>query len=183
MCFVHHSVGKCFGLISFQPADYSGVLALVCVQSLCAAGCVSIHIYVLCPHMSGFKDFCPQCSRRLNENLCNLNHSYSALIAQTYLGGWVGVHPPHEQSSKHLVFCWGIITVAPVYTRPAWIKTKQDTLGDLIRLALPHRLTAALSHSPLFVSVKELVQTYGGGVCGELSSTLTLVSSAGRFLL
>ncbi len=74
----------------------------------------------------------------------------------------MGGHPPHGRTTKHLVFCSGIITVASVYTRPAGIKTKQDTLGDFIRLALPHRLSAALSHSPLFLSVKELVQTCRG---------------------
>lgn len=91
---------------------------------------------------------------RLKESVCNWNRSYSSLIAQTLSGrGWgggAGSHPPHGQTVKHLVFCGGIIMVAPVYTRPPWIKTKQDTLGDLIRLAVPHRLTAALSHSPLF---------------------------------
>lgn len=62
-------------------------------------------------------------------------------------------------------------------------KKKQDTLGDLIRLPLPHRFTAALSHYMLFVSVKELVQMDGGGFFGqEFPGTLTLVSSAGRFL-
>lgn len=52
-----------------------------------------------------------------------------------------------------------------VYTRPAWIKTKQDALGDLIRRALPHRVTAALSHSPLFLSVNESALTYDGVFC------------------
>lgn len=45
------SVGKCFGFIHSQPADYSGALVLVCVRNsllMCASGCISIHIYV-CP--------------------------------------------------------------------------------------------------------------------------------------
>lgn len=74
-----------------------------------------------------------------------------------------------------------------VYTRPAWIKTKQDALGDLIRRALPHRVTAALSHSPLFLSVNESALTYDGVflfcLLQGVSGLLTLVSSAGRFLL
>lgn len=38
-----------------------------------------------------------------------------------------------------------------VYTRPVWVKTKQDTLGDLIRPAVPQR-SAALSHSLVCVN-------------------------------
>ena len=67
--------------------------------------------------------------------------------------GWEGGREcTHRTDKPSNTWCsaGGIIMVAPVYTRPPWIKTKQDTLGDLIRLAVPHRLTAALSHSPLF---------------------------------
>lgn len=54
------NVGKCFGFIHSQPADYSGALALVCVRNfllVCASGYISIHIYVLCHHVLGFKAF------------------------------------------------------------------------------------------------------------------------------
>ena len=52
------SVGKCLGVIHSQPADYSGAPALVCVRNLCASGFISIHIYVLRHHVSGFKALC-----------------------------------------------------------------------------------------------------------------------------
>lgn len=66
-----------------------------------------------------------------------------------------------------------------VYTRPVWVKTKQDT-SDLIRLAVPQR-TAALSHS--LVCVNESAGDVQG--CFFLCRVLwvTLVSSARRFLL
>lgn len=40
-----------------------------------------------------------------------------------------------------------------VYTRPVWVKTKQDTLGDLIRLAVPqHTLSHSLVSQPAMLS-------------------------------
>lgn len=49
-----------------------------------------------------------------------------------------------------------------VCTCPARMKTKQDTLGDLIRRTLLHRLSAALSHSPLFLSMIKSALMFGG---------------------
>lgn len=84
----------------------------------------------------------------------------------------------HGGAPKHLAFCKGIITVALViYVLPG-SKQRQDTLGDLIRLAVPYRLTAALTHSTLFLSANK---PYCKGEEGF--GMLTLVSSAGRFLL
>lgn len=74
---------KCFGFIHSQPADYSGVLAPVCIRNSHLQGTylsTSVSSATTC---WVFKAFCLHCNPLLWESLCNLNCSYSALIAQT----------------------------------------------------------------------------------------------------
>lgn len=69
------------------------------VSGTCVPQGVSLHIHVLCRHMLGFKAFCLHCSPIHEANLCNLNRSYSTLIAQTYPGrGGVAAHSTHGQT-------------------------------------------------------------------------------------
>lgn len=146
-------VWKFFGFIQSPPADCSGALALVCIRNLCASGYKSIHIYVLCRHVLGFKAFCLHCSLiSLQFKLLILLYS---LIAQTYPGkGWDrnGLHTWRSTQTPGVL--QGYHYGSTGYVLPG-SKQRQDTLGDLIRLAVPHRLTAALTHSPLFLSVNE----------------------------
>ena len=71
-----------------------------------------------------------------------------------------------------------------VYTRPGWIKTKQDNSDDFIRLALLRQIHRGSESLPTLLNVKESAPMYrGGSFSAEFSGRLTLVSSAGRFLL
>lgn len=118
-------------------------------------------------------------------------HSDCTNISRKWWGGrtlhtWTNTETPGVLQGYH----YG----STVCTCPAWIKTKQDMLGDLIRQTLLHRLTAALSHSSLFFIFFFKYDQVSPDVqrgfsfsffffCKEFSGMLTLVSSAGRFLL
>lgn len=109
----------------------------------CASGCRSIRIYVLCCHVSGFKVFpLPYVRPLLRDVLCNLNGSYSSLIAQTHpLGGWVHNTQAKQPTPALLQGCHYRST--SLHTSET-DQNKQDTCGDLIRL--PHRFSLPLSH-------------------------------------
>lgn len=148
--FMH--VWKFFGFIQSQPADYSGALALVCIRNLCASGYKSIHIYVLCHHVLGFKAFCLHCSL-ISLQFKSLILLYS-LIAQTYPGkGW-------DRNGLHT---WGSAQTPGVlqgyhygstgYIRPARIKTKTRPFRWLNQAGCAS--DSALTHSTLFLSANK----------------------------
>lgn len=143
-------------------------------------GCSGVYIYPhLCPlpPRAGLQSYSPA-PPRLQESPCKrkLLIFLSDCTNMSRGGGGGRLHTPHAQTNKHLAFCKGIITVAPAHTRPVCIKTKQDTLGDLIRLPQIH----CSSESLLALWKCERVSP---DVCKEFSGTLTVVSRAERGLL
>lgn len=120
---------------------------------MCVSECISTSLYVL-HDMLVFQGFSLLCNTLLWESS---ELQLKLFICPLWLHKHIeGDRTQHKDKPTNVIY---IISVTQVCARRAWIKTKQDTLGDLIRLAQPHRFAAALSHSAIFVSVKELAQT------------------------
>lgn len=88
------------------------------------------------------------------EDFMQFKYSYSTLIAQG-LGGMINTWTNQETPGALLGYHYGSTSL---YTS-CLDQNKAVHFGDLIRLALPHIFTVALSHCLHFVSVKELGQT------------------------
>lgn len=148
---------------------------------------IYIHPNVLCPHMLGFKAFSLHCNYLLLNTFCNLNAHIPLWLHRHIqgLGGMINTWTNQETPGVLLGYHYGSTSL---YTS-CLDQNKAVHFGDLIRLAMPHIFTVALSHCLHFVSVKELGQTdrerlvFGWFFCEDFSGVLTLVSSAGRFLL
>lgn len=138
-------------------------------------------------HMLGFKAFCLHCNYLLLKTLCNLN-AHIPLWLHRHIQGLVGMINTWTNQQTPGVLLGYHYGSTSLYTS-CLDQNKAVHFGDLIRLALPHIFTVALSHCLHFVSVKELGQTYRerfvfwGVFCEDFSYVLTLVSSARKFLL
>lgn len=167
-----------------QPHDYFGALVLVCVTNLCASGYICLHIYVLCHQVLGIKAFAWAFPPSLQESL---QFKWLIFISE-------GTIISEKRSSRSALNTWtdtqtpgvllGYDYSSTVYTRPAWIKTKQGNFDDFIRLALLRQIHCGSESLPTLLNVKESALMYrGGSFFAEFSGRLTLVSGAGRFLL
>lgn len=118
---------------------------------------IYIHPNVLCPHMLGFKAFSLHCNYLLLNTFCNLNAHIPLWLHRHIqgLGGMINTWTNQETPGVLLGYHYGSTSL---YTS-CLDQNKAVHFGDLIRLAMPHIFTVALSHCLHFVSVKELGQT------------------------
>lgn len=118
---------------------------------------IYIHPNVLCPHMLGFKAFSLHCNYLLLKTFCNLNAHIPLWLHRHIqgLGGMINTWTNQETPGVLLGYHYGSTSL---YTS-CLDQNKAVHFGDLIRLAMPHIFTVALSHCLHFVSVKELGQT------------------------
>lgn len=111
-------VWKFLSFIHSQPSDYSGGAGISCVSETLVLQAmylsVSLSSVTACwaskPFLSALPPrprVLPSFTLHLLENLCNLNGSYSALIAQTHpeYGGWGECEPRTDKHANTWCFC------------------------------------------------------------------------------